>query len=133
MNLRKLTVCSEKSFIIPSSVVAEDDKGGEGVEERNDDAPELESTEGGLSGFIRLGADVDGIKVPSPAAALAGEHDNFIRSIAALHSVIVSLSSSIIFSLVRRFRELEMNNIKINRLYIYIYIPFSVLFHGYGI
>ena len=51
------------------------------------------------------------MKTPSPAA-LAGEHDNFMRSIAALHSVIVSLSSSIIFSLVRRFLELEeMKNI----------------------
>ena len=47
------------------------------------------------------------MKLPSPAAALAGEQDNFMRSIAALHSVIVSLSSSIIFSLVRRFLELE--------------------------
>ena len=52
------------------------------------------------------------MKLPSPAAALAGEQDNFMRSIAALHSVIVSLSSSIIFSLVRRFLELEeMKNI----------------------
>ena len=107
-NLCSLTACSiGKSFIIPSSVVAEDDKGGEGVDERNDDAPELESTDGGRSGFVKLGADVDGRKFPSPAAALAGEHDSFIRSIAALHSVIVSLSSSIMFSLVRRFLELQ--------------------------
>ena len=87
--------------------MAEEDRGGEGVEERNDDAPELESTEGGRSGFVKWGADEDGMKLPSPAAALAGEQDNFMRSIAALHSVIVSLSSSIIFSLVRRFLELE--------------------------
>ena len=49
-----LTACSiGKSFIIPSSVVAEEDRGGEGVEERNDEAPELESTEGGRSGFVK--------------------------------------------------------------------------------
>jgi hypothetical protein len=107
-NLYSLTACSiGKSFIIPSSVVAEDDRGGEGVEERNDDAPELESTEGGRSGFVKLCAVVDGIKFPSPEAALAGEHDSFIRSIAALHSVIVSLLSSIMCSLVRRFLELQ--------------------------
>ena len=60
-------LCSiiKKSFMIPSSVVAEEDKGGEGVEERNDEAPELESTEGGRSGFkVKFGAEVEGIKYP---------------------------------------------------------------------
>ena len=52
----------KKSLTIPSSVVAEEDKGGEGVEERNDEAPELESTDGGRSGFVmKFGAEVDGI------------------------------------------------------------------------
>ena len=59
------------------------------------------------------------MKFPNPAAALAGEQDNFMRSIAALHSVIVSLSSSIMFSLVRRFLELEEMN---NFLYMNIHI-----------
>ena len=33
---------------MPSSVAADEDSGGEGVDDRNDDAPEEESTEGGL-------------------------------------------------------------------------------------
>lgn len=45
--------CSpEKSFTMPSSVAAEDDSGGDGVEERNEEAPELESTEEGRSGTL---------------------------------------------------------------------------------
>ena len=67
------------------------------------------------------------MKTPSPAA-LAGEHDNFMRSIAALHSVIVSLSSSIIFSLVRRFLELE--EMKQKSLYMNIHV---LVHDGYNI
>ena len=47
---------------MPSSVAADDDRGGEGVDERKDDAPELESTEGGRS-----------LPVPLPAAATTEE------------------------------------------------------------
>ena len=79
------------SLTMPSSVAADDDNGGEGVDDLNDEAPELESVDGGRS-LPELGDVI-------------GEHDNFINSIAAEHSVMTS-SSSMMFSLVRRLRDL---------------------------
>ena len=106
---------------MPSSVV-DDDNGGDGVAERKEDAPELESTGEGSCCCIkrcRCCCSTDaGAELPDRAGAgECGLQDNFMRRSAAEHSVMTSsslsspksrlLNSSGMCSLVRRFRLLE--------------------------
>ena len=77
-----------------------DDKGGEGVAERKEEAPE-ESTGEGRLGYPEGKDPMWGYGPSDPW----GLQESFINNIAAEHSVIVS-SSSMRVSEVRRFRDL---------------------------
>ena len=91
---------TERSLTIPSSVM-EVDSGGDGVDDRKEDAPELLRSSP-LSGEWRLPLR------PWRNCILGewGEHESFMRSMAAEHSERTS-SSSGMCSLVRRLRLLR--------------------------
>jgi hypothetical protein len=92
---------------MPSSV-AEVDSGGDGVGDRNEEAPLLEEAVDGKSmkrGREAAEAELANCGEKRPAGEW-GLHESFMRSMAAEHSDRTS-SSSWTFSLVRRLRELR--------------------------
>ena len=109
----QLTPDLSKSLTMPSSVAADEESGGDGVEDLKDEAPDDESTEGGLWSWPLMFRAWCG--PPAAAVLVMGEHESFMRSMAAEHSVMVSSQSepdaaaaaAATVSLVRRLRDLK--------------------------